>query len=75
MKLYDYTYGEHEGQHSIQGMELGPLFLPAYVACIVGALLHPTYPGGPFGASNLMETGPYRPELPGTKNLPPRTWP
>jgi RHS repeat-associated protein len=44
-KMYgtSYTFGQHEGAHTPQGYLLGPFYLPAYAAGIIGAALHPTY--------------------------------
>jgi len=67
-----WTYGEHEEQHTYQGMILGPLYLPAYGIGMVGALLQGQTGLGVIGPANFMETGPYYPE---TQQRPPQPWP
>jgi hypothetical protein len=65
-----YNFGDHERQHTYQGEQLGPLYLPAYGIFGINSLLH----GGDFfGPGNRMETGPYLPET--QSNTPPRPWP
>ncbi len=67
-----YTYGDHEMQHTYQGMVLGPLYLPAYGAGIIGALIQGQTGIAVMQSANFMETGPYYPQ---TQNLPPQPWP
>lgn len=71
-----YTYGQHEMQHTFQGAVLGPLFVPAYGAGMIGGLVDNPYGGGAlfamFGPANFMEMGPWQPEL---NNAPSRPWP
>jgi len=57
------TIGEHEEQHTYQGQQLGPLYLPAYALFAGIAAL-----GGndPIGPENQMESGPH--------SIPPTTW-
>ena len=55
---------DHEDQHTIQSMVLGPFFLPIYAACGLIALIRG---GSPIGIKNLLELGPY--------SCPPRAWP
>jgi hypothetical protein len=72
--LPGYTFGSHEIQHTYQGQILGPFYLPAYGAGIIGAMLNPIYGPNVFGPSNFMERGPSRPELT-QLGLPPTPWP
>jgi len=50
-----HSIGEHEGQHTYQGQQLGPLYLPSNLAGGVNAILH----GEPWhGLHNWNERGP-----------------
>ncbi|MEE9328826.1 MAG: hypothetical protein V3V30_01710 [Parvularculaceae bacterium] len=55
---------DHEDQHTIQSMVLGPFFLPIYALCAIIAMIRGSNPIGP---RNLLELGPY--------SCPPRPWP
>jgi RHS repeat-associated protein len=58
-----YTFGDHERQHTYQGMQLGPNYLPDYV---VFGTISKIQGGEFFGAGNAMEDGP--------NSTPPRIW-
>lgn len=58
------TTAEHEEQHTYQGEQLGPLYLPSNIAGGLWALLRN---GNWHGAANWNETGP--------QLSPPRPWP
>lgn len=67
-----WTYGDHEMQHTYQGMVLGPLFLPAYLAGMGYAFSQGQTGLGLLGPANFMEAGPYLPE---TSDTAPAPWP
>ena len=59
-----HTYPEHETQHTYQGQQLGPFYLPSNLLGGVNSMLHGT---GWHGDANWNETGP--------QQNPPRPWP
>ena len=59
-----YPVCEHEKQHTYQGQQLGPFYLPSNLLGGVSGLLNDANWGGP---SNWNEVGPY--------SSPPRPWP
>jgi RHS repeat-associated protein len=59
----NFTYGDHEGQHTIQGNTLGPFWLPVYG---VGGVISVIGGGNFFGPGNPLENGPY--------SSPPKPW-
>ena len=59
-----HTVGEHEEQHTVQSLMLGPLYFPAVLASWVGTLF---LGGGSHGPNSFIETGP--------QQDPPRPWP
>ena len=68
----DWTYADHEMQHTYQSQVLGPLFLPVYGAAMIGTLISDPYSDGMLGGGNFMERGPYYPEH---FSQPPQMWP
>jgi len=58
-----YLYGDHERQHTYQGEQLGPLYLPANFFGGISSLLTT----GSWHGNNFMERGPL--------SVPPTPWP
>ena len=59
-----HTVDDHEEQHTVQSLMLGPLYFPAVLASRVGTLF---LGGGTHGPNSFIETGP--------QQDPPRPWP